>query len=60
MSFFAKLGVLVLHIGEDLIQVIRVKGVNIILRLRGMGVIFGIDNQYLVTLREHNIALHDW
>lgn len=56
--FIAELGILVLHISEYLIQIAGMQSVNIILHLRGVSIIFGIDYQNIAAFCQHNIALH--
>ena len=45
----SKLHILVLDISENLVQVTRVKRVDIVLGLRRVRVVFGVDNQNPVT-----------
>ena len=51
MRLIPKLCVLILYIGEDLIQIARVNGVNIELRLSCVGIVLGIDNQHLTPMK---------
>lgn len=58
MRTVSKFHILVFHIGENLVQVIRVKRMDIILCLHRVRVVLCVDNQHPVTLREHDITLH--
>ena len=58
--FIAELGIFVLHISEYLILIAGMQSVNIILHLRGVSIIFGINDKNLVVLCQRNIALHNW
>ena len=55
----AKLRILILDIGENLVQIAGMKRVDIVLSLRGMRLILGIDDQYLAASCEHDVTLHD-
>ena len=60
MRHICQLGFLVFYVREDLVQICGVECVNIILRLRGMCIILGINNQDPAATTEHDIRLHDW
>ena len=51
--------IFVLDICENLIQIAGMERVDIILSLRGMRVVLGVNNENLAASGEHNIALHD-
>ena len=50
MRFAPEFRVLVLDIGEDLVEIIRVKRVDIILRLCDVGILFCVDDQHFFSL----------
>ena len=54
----AKLSILVFDIGKDLVQIAGMKCVDPVPRLRGVGVILGVYNKYLIASCEHDITLH--
>lgn len=59
MRFVAELRLFVLHIGENLIQITGMHGMHIILSLRGVCIVLGINDEDLIASGQHNIALHD-
>ena len=59
MRFVAELRLFVLHIGENLIQITGMQGMHIILSLRGMCIVLGINDEDLIASGQHNVALHD-
>ena len=59
MRFVAELRLFVLHIGENLIQITGMQGMHIILSLRGMCLVLGINDEDLIASGQHNVALHD-
>ena len=50
MWLITKLCILILDVGEDLIQIAGVQRVNVILRLGRVRVVFGINDENRVTL----------
>ena len=54
-----KLRFLVLHIGEDLIQIAGMERMHVVLHLRRMGIILCVDDQHLTVLGKRDVALHD-
>lgn len=60
MRFAAEFRLFVLHIGENLIQITGMQGMHIILSLRGVCIVLGINDQDLIASGQHNVTLHDW
>ena len=59
MRLIPKLGILLLDIGKDLVQIAGVQRVNIILYLRRVRIVLGIYDKDRISLGQHNVALHD-
>lgn len=53
-----ELRILVLDVGKDLIQIAGVERVDVVLSLRGVRVILGVDDKHLAASGEHDVALH--
>ena len=60
MRFITKPCILVLDVSENLIQIARVQCVDIVLRLRRMRIVFGVNDENRIILGQHLIALHHW
>ena len=59
MRFSAEFCIFVLYISENLIQIAGMKGVHIVLCLRGVCIVLGINDKNLVISSQHNVALHN-
>lgn len=53
-----ELRILVLDVGKDLIQIAGMERVDVVLSLRGVRVILGVDDKHLAASGEHDVALH--
>ena len=60
MRFISKLGVFVFHISENLIQIAGMERVDVVLSLRSVSIVLGVNDENFVAPSQHNIALHDW
>ena len=58
MRLVTKLCILVLDVSENLIQIARVQCVDIVLPLRRMRIVFGVNDENRIILGQHDVALH--
>ena len=57
MRLITKLCILVLDVSENLIQIARVQCVDIVLPLRRMRIVFGVNDENRIILGQHDVCL---
>ena len=54
-----ELHILILDVSKNLIQISGMERMDVVLSLRGMRIILGVNDKHLITSGEHNVALHN-